>query len=187
MKAETETLETFKAGTDDVIEQLLGSRPALGPVEERYLQNALKRWQDFAGRQGADERGRAISAEGHQRVGAILGRLDRNPEAMAQFEVAHAIQKDLADRFPDNPKYLHALATTTNSIGILHTRNGEWASAMTKHRAAQALLQKVLKGPSVLPEYRVESAKTDHTLAVLLARGRPRGRASRTRWPRRNG
>ena len=169
-QAESETLATFKAGTDDVIEQLLGSRPELGQVEKRYLKKALARWEDFARRQGADERGRAISAEGHHRVGAILGRLGRNEESMAQFEVAHALQQELADRFPDDPMHLHALATTTNSIGVLLARNGKSADAMTKHRAAQTLLAKVMETHSGVPEYRVEYAKTYHSQGFLLAR-----------------
>ena len=69
-QAEAETLADYRASTDDVIEQLIGSKPDLGPREKAYLEKALKRWQAFAGRKGDDEHSRAVRAEGYFRIGA---------------------------------------------------------------------------------------------------------------------
>ena len=51
------------------IEQLIGSKPDLGPHERSYLEKTLKRWQAFAARLGDDERSQAIRAEGHGAYG----------------------------------------------------------------------------------------------------------------------
>jgi serine/threonine-protein kinase len=70
-KAETDALAAYRAGTDDAVELLIGSRPTLGPQEKAYLESTLKRWQTFADRQGTDEQSRAIRAEGIARVASL--------------------------------------------------------------------------------------------------------------------
>src|SRR5262249_12655704 len=64
-KAEEETLASYRASTDDAIEQLIGSKAELGPKEKAYLETTLKRWQNYAARHGDDDRSRILRGEGH--------------------------------------------------------------------------------------------------------------------------
>jgi len=89
-KAEADTLADYRASTDDAIEQLIGSKPELGPQEKAYLEKTLKRWQAFADRKGDDESSRAIRSEGHYRVAHLLDKLGRNEEAVRSVVKAPA-------------------------------------------------------------------------------------------------
>src|SRR5204862_2251293 len=73
-QAEADTLASYRASTDDAIEQLIGSKPELGPQEEAYLKTTLTRWQTFADRQGDDMRSQSIRAEGHFQVAHLWQR-----------------------------------------------------------------------------------------------------------------
>ena len=82
-KAEFETLEDYRASTDDTIEQLIGSKRELGISEKAYLEKTLKRWQAFAARKGDDPQARAIRAEGLSRVAILRSKLGQKDEATA--------------------------------------------------------------------------------------------------------
>src|SRR5262249_11111489 len=118
-QAEADTLADYRASTDDAIEQLIGSKPGLGPQEKTYLERSLKRGQAFAARRGDDERSQAIRAEGQSRVAFLWQKLGRKDEARKEYETAHDLLKKLADTFPDVPGYQQELARTHNNLGIL--------------------------------------------------------------------
>src|SRR5262249_53148829 len=52
VSAQQRAMEALRATTDGAIEHLLGARPALGPLEKRFLEGLLQRWQAFAAEQG---------------------------------------------------------------------------------------------------------------------------------------
>ena len=54
-EAEEKTLASYRANADDAIEQLIGSKPDLGPQEKTYLKKTLARWEELASRKGDDE------------------------------------------------------------------------------------------------------------------------------------
>ncbi len=176
-KAELDTLASFKASTDEAIEQLIGSRPVLGRIEERYLKNTQERWEEFAKNQGNDDRGQAIRAEGHQRVGGIWGRLGKNDKAMDQYKLARAILEPLAKSSSARPEYKHALGECYNSLAVLLARSDQRVEALKLHGLAQTLQEELLKKFPREPDYRVEYAKTHHNMGILLGRDGKRDEA----------
>ena len=118
--AEAQTLASYRESTDDVIQQLIGSKEELSEAERAYLERTAQRWQVFAERQGTDEQSQKLRAEGLNRVAAIWLELGRLVEARKHFEESHALWKQLSQKFPAVPEYRHNLAATgTTLCGVL--------------------------------------------------------------------
>jgi serine/threonine protein kinase len=155
-QAEADTLADYRASTDDAIEQLIGSKPDLGPQEKTYLEKTLKRWQAFAARQGNDERSQAIRAEGHFRVAYLWAKLDRRDEALTEYETARELRKKLAAAFPAVPGYQQELATTHNNLGLLLADLGQRDAARTEYETARDLCKKLAAAFPAVPQYQVQ-------------------------------
>lgn len=166
--AEAETLDDYRASSDDAIEQLIGSKPTLGPQEKAYLEKTLKRWQEFAKRQGDDERSMAIRGEGHFRVAFLWARLGRNAEAKVEYQQAREIREKLVAQSPTVPVYQEALATTCHREGIIFRRLGKRAEASTGYQRARDLQQKLIAQYPGNLEYRHQLSKTLTSIGTLL-------------------
>ena len=169
VKAETDTLADYRASTDDAIEQLIGSKPDLGPHEKAYLENALKRWQAFAARQEDDEHSRAIRSEGHMHVAMLWSRLGRKEEARTEYLIARDIRKKLAEQFSTVPEHLFALAATHNNLGLLLVDLGNSAEARTELQAARKIQQTLVDHSPTHPAFLQALAAAHANLANLLA------------------
>jgi tetratricopeptide (TPR) repeat protein len=167
-KAEKETLEDYRASTDDAIEQLIGSKPVLGAQEKAYLEKTLKRWQAFAARTGNDERSRMIRAEGLHRVAYLRARLGQTDEAIAGYRASLAIRQKLADDYPTVPAYRQELARSHNNLGVL-LKDQNRAEEPAEHcRKALAIRQKLADDFPSDPDCRYELAGTYFNLGKLL-------------------
>jgi tetratricopeptide (TPR) repeat protein len=167
-QAEADTLAAYRANADDAIEQLIGSKPDLGPQERAYLEKTLKRWQAFAARQGDDERSQAIRAEGHLRVAYLWKRLDRQKEACGESETARDLYKKLAAAFPAVPAYQDELARAHyNQAGLLRDL-GRRDVARTEFETARDLFQKLAAAFPAVPGYQYELAATHCSLGALF-------------------
>src|SRR5262249_56217974 len=103
--AQQQAMDALRAPTDEVVEKLLGAKPALGPTEREFLESTLKRWQTFAAQQGEGELARRIRAEGMFRVAKLRQKLGQHEEARAGFQDALAGYAQLAPPFPALPHY----------------------------------------------------------------------------------
>jgi serine/threonine protein kinase/tetratricopeptide (TPR) repeat protein len=167
-QAEKETLEDYRASTDDAIEQLIGSKSTLGPQEKAYLQKTLKRWQVFAGRSGDDERSREIRAEGIFRVAQLRFKLGQTEAALAGFCEALALFQKLADESPGDPERSANLGSTHNSLAILMTDLNRAAEAVEHCLKAQAIYQKLADEFPGKSLYTSRLASTHNNLGFLL-------------------
>jgi tetratricopeptide (TPR) repeat protein/tRNA A-37 threonylcarbamoyl transferase component Bud32 len=166
--AEKETLEDYRASADDAIEQLIGSKPVLGPQEKSYLEKTLKRWQAFAARTGDDERSRAIRAEGELRVASLRHKLGQTAQALAGYRKALAQWEKLADDFPAVPAYRQEWAGTHNNLGLLLAHQNQSDKAADHYGMALAIKQKLSNDfPDVLA-YRQSLARSHNNLGNLL-------------------
>ncbi len=127
--AELATLASYRASTDDAIEQLIGSKPKLGYHEKKYLENALSRWQTFADQQGNDIRSRAIRGEGHQYLGLIWEQLGQYAQARSALEASASIWEQLAEELPAEPHYRNSCTSVKRSLAIVLRRLGDSESA----------------------------------------------------------
>ncbi|HVJ82772.1 MAG TPA: serine/threonine-protein kinase, partial [Planctomycetia bacterium] len=168
-QAEADTLADYRASTDDAVEQLIGSKPSLGPQERAYLEKTLKRWQAFAARQGDDERSRAIRAEGHHRVGYLWQQLGRQDEAREAYMTARDLQQKLATDFPAEPRYRQGLAATRNNLGLLLVALSRHDAAREEHLAAREMQTKLVAAFPDEPAYQQGLAATHDNLGLLEA------------------
>ena len=167
-EAEAATLADFRASTDEAIEQLIGSKPELGPHERAYLERTLERWRSFAARRGDDERSRAIRAEGHHRVAYLWQRLSRLEEARSEYERALELRRELAAAFPESPRYRRELALTHDGLGFVLRNLGEHAASRAENEAAHDLRRDLVDEFPDEAAYRYELSRSHSQLGVLL-------------------
>jgi serine/threonine-protein kinase len=177
-KAEQDTLEDYRASTDDAIEQLIGSRPELGPQEKAYLEKTLKRWQVFADRTEDDARSRAIRAEGQFRVARLRHELRQSKEAVAGYREALALYEKLAEEFPGVHVYRQHLAFAHHYLGAQLADQKQFAKAAEHDRKALAMRQKLADDFPAVPAYRQGLARTHNNLGTVLAGQNEREKAA---------
>jgi hypothetical protein len=110
LASQQQAMEALRATTDDVMERLIGSKPALGRAEKAFLETTLKRWQAFADAAGDGEQARAIRAEGVFRVAKLREKLGQRDEAVLGYQEAIALRQKLVADFPGVPQHLQDLA-----------------------------------------------------------------------------
>ncbi len=168
-KAETETLNAYRASTDDAVEQLIGSKPDLGVKETAYLKNTLKRWKEFANRKGDDEHSQDIRGEGHFRVGSMWKALGRFDEAQAEYRTALEILKSLSRRRPDAALYTQNLAVIHSSLGVVLLNLGKRTEALVEYKKAIDLNESLISRFPDKLEYQQNLANTRNKLGRVLS------------------
>jgi serine/threonine protein kinase/tetratricopeptide (TPR) repeat protein len=163
-----QAMEALRATTDDVVEQLIGSRPALGPAERAFLEATLERWQAFAAEQGDSPLARQVRAEGVFRVALLRSKLGEQDAALAGYRQVLALREQLAGEFPAVPQYRQELATSHNNLGRLLHHMGQRANAEAAYRQALALREQLAGEFPAVPQYRQELATSHNNLGRLL-------------------
>ena len=167
-QAESDTLESYRASTDDAIEQLIGSKPILGIHERTYLEKALERWRGFADRQGNDERNRVIRAEASFRLAIIWEALGQKAEAKSDYQQAAETWEQLASDFPPKSDYQHEGARSRRNLGIILRDLGKHADSEEQLRKALTA-QKKLVAEFPTAKFRRELGHDHDSLGNLLA------------------
>jgi len=168
-KAEDDTLASFRASTDDAIEELIGSKQVLGPQEKNYLEKTLKRWQAFAMRTGDDQKSRRLRAEGYFRVAMLRHKLGQTEAALAGYHEALTIHQQLVDDFPGLPVYRDDLANTYHNLGVLLADQNKLEKAAEHFDKSLAIRQKLADEFRAVPKYPMNLALTHNSLGVVLA------------------
>jgi tetratricopeptide (TPR) repeat protein len=181
--SQQQAMDALKATTDDVIEQLLSSKPTLGPTEKAFLQATLKRWQTFAAEQGDSEHARAIRAEGTYRVAHLRSKLGQNDEARTGYEEAIILFQELTADFPDVPRYRRDLASNHNDAGLVLRDLGMRSEAEMAFRRALAIQEKLTADFPTVPQYRRDLA-TNHNNVGLVLRDLGKGPEAETAYRR---
>ncbi|MFN0019048.1 MAG: protein kinase domain-containing protein [Pirellulaceae bacterium] len=167
-KAEAQTLADYRASTGDAIEQLIGSKPKLGMQERAYLEKTLKRWEEYAARQGDDEHSRDIRGEGHFNVAVLWQKLGDKEKAQAEFQSARAIKQSLVNEFPHVPVYQLSLANTRHNLAVLLADSGDVSKALTEYKATRDIKQELVRQYPTKPSYQQDLARTHNNLGHLL-------------------
>lgn len=167
-QAEAATMESYRASTDDAIEQLIGSKPILGTHERTYLEKALERWQGFADRQGDDERSRVIRGEAIFRLALIWEKLGQKAEAQSHYQHAAETWEQLATDFPTGSHYRHEGARSRRNLAMILRVLGNHADAEKQLRLA-LLAQKILVAEFPTAKFRRELGHHHETLGNLLS------------------
>lgn len=165
--AEDATLESYRASTDDAIEKLIGSKPGLGLQERTYLENALKRWKEFADRKGTDRRSRSYRGEAHSRMASIWQSLGQSLNARSEFENCAQTWDQLAADFPTEPSYRYHAAIRKRDLGRLLSAMGETSLASDRLRQAQVTLLSLVDEFPAMVQYRSSLARNLESLGLV--------------------
>jgi len=168
-EAENLVLTSYRENTDDVIEQLIGSKDQIGPQERAYLERTLERWQALANREGNDEQSRVIRTEGYFRVAALWQKLGQNERARVAFDLARSIRRELVQQFPDVPEYQYSLAIIHNSLGVFLSDLGEEAPARMEYASARDIQRKLVQQFPEVPKYQYDLAQSHSNLGILFS------------------
>jgi serine/threonine protein kinase/tetratricopeptide (TPR) repeat protein len=168
LASQQQAMEALRATTDEVVEQLLGGKPVLGPAERAFLEKTLKRWQAFADAAGEGEQARAIRAEGVFRVAKLRANLGQREEAMTGYREAIALCQKLVDDYPGVPQHRQHLALTYSQLGFVFNDLGKQQERETAVRQALALSEKLAADFPDEPEYRLDESNSHHSLGWLL-------------------
>jgi serine/threonine protein kinase/tetratricopeptide (TPR) repeat protein len=164
-----QAMEALRATTDDVVEHLIGAKPALGPAEKAFLENTLKRWQAFATEQGGGEPARQVRGEGVFRVASLRHHLGEHDAALAGYREASVLWGKLAADIPAVHYYRQILARSHNDQGVVLAELGKRAQAEDAYRQALTILEKLAADFPAEPQYRRDLALSHNNLGNLLA------------------
>jgi serine/threonine-protein kinase len=166
--SQKQAMDALRSTTDEVIERLIGAKPALSHVEKEFLENALTRWQVFATERGESEQARAVRAEGAGRVAHLRHMLVQNGDALSGYQETIDLCERLVSDFPNAPQYQLLLARTHNSLGILLEDLGKRPEAEASYRRALGIQEKLVTDFPTEPQYRYELATSHSNLGALL-------------------
>ncbi len=160
----------------EVAEEWLDDRPDLEPVQRRFLENALRFYQDFAQEKGEDADVRFQTANAYVRAGRIQRGFGQTAQAKTDYEQAAAILEPLVSEFPGTQKYRQALGKLlrykSHILGTAATKEAEDLS-----RRAVEIARQLVAEDSGNEAYRAELA------AAHLDLGRTQLRTSERRPP----
>jgi serine/threonine-protein kinase len=97
----------------------LRDRPGLQKLHRKLVQSARAYYQDFLKDRGGDRRLRRELADTHVRVAGIVSRIGERGEALAAYNEAVAIYRQLHAETPDDPVIQYKLAATLADAATL--------------------------------------------------------------------
>lgn len=98
-----------------VSEETLLNQPGLQPLRKDLLRQAKTYYAGFLKQRSGDPTVKYELADAHYKIGLITGELDTQQQALAAFDAAEEIQRELVGDSPRDPRYLIALSNTLNS------------------------------------------------------------------------
>jgi serine/threonine protein kinase/tetratricopeptide (TPR) repeat protein len=170
-KAVDDIFIAYRDSTSDAIEHLIGSKTEIGLRERKYIENTLKRWQEFSDRQGDDEQTLRIRAEGHFRVGTLWMRLGRDVEARNELNQAVKTLEPLQAKFEKKEVTFRQLpGNIHHNLGMLSLKLGDVTEARKHYFNALKIYQGLVDDFPTDPEFRYVLTLSHNNLAILFER-----------------
>jgi serine/threonine protein kinase/tetratricopeptide (TPR) repeat protein len=165
--ARQEALLALNTMTDEVVEELLGTQVQLTDKHRAFMRKVLEYHAAFAAAKADDPEGRRIRAGGFFRVGRIRFFLGELPEAETPYRQALALQKQLAEEFPDRLDFRHDLGHSHRYLGMLQASLNRTKEAEEEYNEA-IRIGKQLTAESNQAQFRADLAIWINNLASLL-------------------
>jgi serine/threonine protein kinase len=137
-------------------------------VDRKFLQSALKFYEEFARENSRDPLVRLYVGKAYRIVGFArldLGQSDKGREA---WQRSLTVLRDLATEFPDIPEYRQELAKTHYALGTLLTTEGHLAEAEGILREAVALYERLVREQPGNPAHQSGLGAALHYLGGLF-------------------
>jgi tetratricopeptide (TPR) repeat protein len=167
-KRRKDARKALEAMSSEVIEEWLAKQAVLLPEHKRFLELALRYYEEFAAETGQDEEARAGVARAYLRVGVIRERLGHRKDAEAALERSRELYAALAADFPGSPAYRRDLAQAYWRLSLVysHTRRAPKAAAALRD-SLRILRELAAEFPGVL-DYQLHLAKALNNLGIEL-------------------
>jgi len=149
-----------------ISESKLLSVPGLTPLRKELLESARKYYEEFTREQGNDRTVQADLAEAWYRIGFVTNQSGSVQETLPIFSRAAAMYRDLAQRHPDEVRYLYKLAMCLNDLGIAQAGVGSLDEAARTHHQALELRERIARAHPDVAEYQKELALSYGNLAA---------------------
>lgn len=122
----------------------LGDTPGTELVRNELIARTLGYYQEFVDRARNDPELRDELALAHYKSGVLAARLGRTEQAVAAYERAKSLLRQLADERPNDVDVRARLALAHNNLGLLLVDRNELAAAEREYRQAAALGEELL-------------------------------------------
>jgi serine/threonine protein kinase len=143
-----------------VAEKWLAQQPGLEPMQRRFLEDALRFYEEFAEEGGTEPVLRLDTANAQRRVGEIQRKLGEYAKSEPAFSRGIAVLERLVAEFPSEGKYRSALADSHYQLAhllVIQCRLGE----AEKHlRQSLLLREKVVAESPDVATYRLALASS---------------------------
>lgn len=149
-------------------EEWLAEEPHKDPVRQKFLEQALRLYQEFAEESRADPDMRCETARAHFRLGQIHRILNQHEKAQSAYQQAIFIQEDLCIQYPTVLQYPQDLGNSRNWLGELLHQLGKLEAAEDSLRKANEIQENLLNGARQNQGYRNEIARSNYNLAIVL-------------------
>lgn len=167
--AEEQTLNAYRATTDLTIQELIGAKPVLGSKETAYLEKTLHLWEEFASREGTDQRSRNIRAEGQHRIGQFWDKLGNIDKAHAHFQKTLELRKSLAVEYPEDIGNQKTLARVYYDLSHSRSHQGQYEEAKRDCLLGRSILQKLVAQFPDVAEYQLALSNSHQVMGSIYA------------------
>jgi tetratricopeptide (TPR) repeat protein len=161
--------------SSEIIEEWLSKQPVLLPEHKRFLEQALRSYEEFAAETGQEEESRAGVAQAYSRVGFIRDRLGQRGEALAAWERTRELHARLVADFPAVPAHRQGLARSHRNLAVVYAETSRGREAESAYGEALTHFRNLVAEFPDVPAYRNDLGRTLNNLGVLLRKlGRAR-------------
>ncbi len=167
-KRRQQTRTALDAMSSQLMEDWLGQQPVLQPEHRRFLEQALRLYEEFAADTGQEEASRAGVAHALNRVGRIRERLGLDREAEVAWQRSRDAYAALVTDYPDVPDYRSGLAKTNCDVGWLEVKAGRNREAEVISLQGLALYRSLVAEFPANTDYRHAQAGALAQLGVIL-------------------
>jgi tetratricopeptide (TPR) repeat protein len=151
-----------------VAEEWLADQPEKDPLQKEFLEKALAYYESLAHTGERDPEARRATARAYFRMGQLHRTLNHHEEALAAYQQAIALQQQLCDEFPDDPRCRQDQANNYNWLGeLLRDSERSLAEAEQDFRKATALQEQLAREAPGEPAYRRELARSHSNLGLV--------------------
>jgi serine/threonine protein kinase/tetratricopeptide (TPR) repeat protein len=179
-KRRQQAQQALDAMSAQFIDEWLAKQKVLQPEHRKFLEQALKFYEEFAADTGQDEAARAGVAAAHLRVGNIRRLLGELKAAEAAYQRARELYTGLAAEFPAQPLYRKRLASSQARLADFYGATGRPKEAEEAYRHAADMQKQLAADSPRVPEYRLDLARMIGDLATFLLKAERRDEAAET-------
>ena len=128
----------------------------------------MQYYEAFADQNRGDTTSRQETARAYRRVGDIQAALGQHRQAEDAYRQSIRSYRELSSAAPEEPEFLHGIASSTNSLGHSLQAQARLDEAEQAHRQAMESESRLLSRFPDQLEYREEHARILNNLGVLL-------------------